>query len=157
VEVRRAGRGDLLAIGRLAEAAHWDAYSGLLEPATISALLRRDFSPGRLRRRLLSGGILVAEEEGRPVGFADALVDDDHISVTALASDPRQRHAGAAARLLEAVRNLAPHLPVSSDVLLGCLPVEAPLEAQGFAPGEILHASLFGEQVVKRRWWLPPG
>lgn len=157
MEVRRAGRGDLVAIGRVADAAHWEAYSGLLAAVTIAALLRRDFSPGPLRRRLLSGRVLVAEEDGRVVGFAEAAVETDHTRLTALASDPGDRHAGVAARLLEAVRRLAPHLPVSADVPLGCLPVEGYLEAQGFVPGEILQTNLFGEEVVERRWWLPPG
>lgn len=146
-----------MAIGRVADAAHWDAYSGLLDPATISALLRRDFSPGPLRRRLLAGRVLVAEEAGRVVGFADAVVEGDHVRLTALASDPQGRNAGVAARLLEAVRGMAPDLPLSADVLLGCLPVEGYLEAQGFVPGEILPTTLFGEQAVERRWWRPPG
>ena len=156
VEVRKATRDDLVAIGRVADAAHWDAYSGLLDPATISALLQRDFSPGPLRRRLLSGGVVVGEESGRLIGFADAAVDTDQVRLTALATDPQRRHAGVAAALLQAVRRLAPELPVCADVLLGCFPVEGYLEAQGFSPGEILHTTLFGEQAVERRWWLAP-
>jgi hypothetical protein len=39
-------------------------------------------------------------------------------------------------------------------VLLGCLPLEGYLEAQGFVPGEILNTTLFGEEIVERRWWL---
>lgn len=157
VEVRSAGRGDLVAIRRLAEAAHWEAYSGLLDPATVSALLRRDFSPGALRRRLLAGGIMVAEEGVRLVGFADGAAEGDRLQLRALASDTIARHAGVARRLLAAVRGRAPGLPVSADVLLGCLPVEGFLEAQGFVPGEVLHTTLFSEEVVERRWWLPPG
>lgn len=157
VEVRRAGRDDLTAIARMAEAAYWDAYSALLDPATISALLRRDFSPGSLRRRLLSAGILVAEVAGRAAGFAEAVVEGDLIRVTVLAVDAPRRRAGVGARLLGAVQDLAPGRPVSADVLLGCLPVEGYLEAQGFVPGEVLHSVLFGEQVVERRWWLPSG
>jgi N-acetylglutamate synthase-like GNAT family acetyltransferase len=157
VEVRRAGRGDLTAVARVAEVTHWDAYAGLLDPATISGLLRRDFSPGALRRRLLSRQILVAEEAGRVVGFGEALVDDDHLRLTALAVDPPERRTAVGARLLAAIRELAPGWPVSADVLLGCLPVEGYLEAQGFAPGEVLQTVLFGEETVERRWWLPPG
>jgi N-acetylglutamate synthase-like GNAT family acetyltransferase len=157
VEVRRAGRGDLVAIGGLAEAAHWEAYAGLLDPATVSAMLRRDFSPGALRRRLLAGGIVVAEEGGRLLGFADGAAEKDRLRLMAVASDSTARHAGVGAQLLAAVRARAPELPVSADVVLGCLPVEGFLEAQGFAPGEILHTTLFSEQVVERRWWLPPG
>lgn len=154
VEVRRAGRGDLAAIARIAEVAHWETYSELLDPGTISALLRRDFSPGALRRRLLSTRILVAEEDGRVLGFAEAHLERDHVCLRGLAADPPERHAGVGARLLAGVRDLAPGWPVCTDVLLGCLPVEGYLEGHGFAPGEILHTVVCGEQAIERRWWL---
>jgi GNAT superfamily N-acetyltransferase len=157
VEVRSAVKGDLIGIGRVADAAHWDAYSRLLDPGTISALLRRDFSPGSLRRRLLSGEVLVAVERGRVVGFADAGVTPDQVRLRALGTDLEWRHARVAAHLLQAVRCLAPTLPVSADVLLGCEPVEGYLEAQGFVPGEVIESNLFGELAVERRWWLAPG
>ncbi|HSQ38165.1 MAG TPA: GNAT family N-acetyltransferase [Acidimicrobiia bacterium] len=154
MDVRRAGRGDVVAIGRMADAAHWAAYPGLLEPATIAALLRRDFSPGSLRRRVLEGRLILAEEAGRLLGFVDAFVEADHIRLATLAADPDARDTSVGTRLLEAVRGLAPGLAVSADVVLGCLALEAYLEAQGFVPGEILETTLFGQQIVERRWWL---
>ena len=154
--MRRAQRADLIGIGRVADAAHWDAYSGLLGPAAIGALLRRDFAPSALRRRLLRGGVLVAVEAGVVVGFADAVVEGDRVRLRALGTDPERRHARVAASLLEAVRGLAPALPVCADVLLGCIPVEGYLEAQGFVPGEVFDSSVFGELAVERRWWLAP-
>lgn len=155
--MRRAAREDLLGIGGVADAAHWDAYSGLLGPGTIAALLRRDFSPGSLRRRLLSGGVLVAVEHGTVVGFADAAVEEGQVRLKALGTDPARRHTRVAAHLLEGVRRLAPALPVSADVLLGCVPVEGYLEANGFVPGEVIESELFGQLTVERRWWLAPG
>lgn len=155
--MRRAAKEDLVGIGRVADAAHWDAYSGLLGPGAISALLRRDFSPGALRRRLLSGLVLVAVEQGEVVGFADAIVAPDQVRLKALGTDPDWRHTRVAAHLLEGVRRLSPGLPVSADVLLGCATVEEYLEAQGFVPGEVIEADLFGELTVERRWWLAPG
>ena len=155
--MRQAARDDLVGIGRVADAAHWEAYSGLLGPGTISALLRRDFSPGALRRRLLSGRVLVAVEQERVVGFADAAVAPDQVRLKALGTDPDRRHSRVAAHLLEEVRRLSPGLPVSADVLLGCSPVEGYLEARGFVPGEVIEADLFGELAVARRWWLAPG
>ena len=145
-----------MGIGSVADSAHWDAYAGLLDPGTIAALLRRDFSPGALRRRLLAGEVLVAVEQGMVVGFADVRIEADQVRLKGLGTDPEWRHLRVAAHLLEAVRDLAPALPVSADVLLGCEPVEGYLEAQGFAPGEVLEADLFGELTVARRWWLPP-
>ena len=152
--MRRAGRGDVVAIGRLADAAHWAAFPGLLEPATIAALLQRDFSPGSLRRRVLQGRLILAEEAGRLLGFVDAFVEGDHICLATLAAEPGAGDASVVTRLVEAVRSLAPGLPVSADVVLGCLRVEGHLEAQGFVPGEILETTLFGQQIVERRWWL---
>ena len=141
----------------MADAAHWDAYSGLLDSGVISSLLRRDYSPGALRRRLLSGGVLVAVEAGRVVGFADAAVEAGHVRLRALGTEPEWRRARVASRLLDEVRGLGPGLAVSADVLLGCLPVERYLEAQGFVPGEVLESDLFGQLAVERRWWLAPG
>jgi hypothetical protein len=40
-------------------------------------------------------------------------------------------------------------------VLLGNLDGERFYESQGFAPGEIIEGTLFDEDVVERRWWLP--
>ncbi|MBM3695061.1 MAG: hypothetical protein FJW79_03895 [Actinobacteria bacterium] len=156
MEVRRAEKGDVAGIGSVADAGHWDAYSGLLDPATIAAMLRRDFSPGSVRRRILRGGVLVAVEQERVVGFADAGVEDDRVRLSALGTDPERRREKVAASLLAEARRLAPGLPVTADVLLGCQPVEGYLEAQGFVPGEILHTHLFGQPVVERRWWLAP-
>ena len=141
----------------MADAAHWDAYSGLLDPGAISSLLRRDFSPGPCGGGCSRVGSWWRWSRDGWSGFADAVVEADQVRLKALGTDPERRHAGVAARLLEEVRRLAPGLPVSADVLLGCLSVEGYLEAQGFAPGEVLEANLFGELAVERRWWLAPG
>jgi hypothetical protein len=84
-------------------------------------------------------------------------VEEGLIRLNALGTDPDRRHGRVAAHLLGEVRRLAPWLPVSADVLLGCLPVEGYLEVQGFVPGEVLPQDLFGEPTVARRWWLAPG
>jgi GNAT superfamily N-acetyltransferase len=157
VKVRKATRGDLIEIGRVADAAHWGAYSGLLAPSTITRLLQRDFAPGPLKRRLLSGQVVVAESAGSLVGFADAEVQPGSVKLTALSTEPESRRRGIGRALLAAVRGMAPDLPVSADVLLGSLEVERFFESQGFVPGETLNGMLFDEPVVERRWWLPPG
>ena len=157
VKVRKATRGDLIEIGRVADAAHWGAYSGLLAPWTITRLLQRDFSPGPLKRRLMSGQVVVAESADSLVGFADAEVQPGSVRLTALSTDPECRRRGIGTALLAAVREMAPDLPVSADVLLGSLEVERFFESRGFVPGETLNGMLFDEPVVERRWWLPAG
>lgn len=154
MEVRQATRGDLLQIARVAHRSLWDSCEGLLRPATITAALDRDYSPSSLKRRLLGGGLVVAEEPpGEMIGFAEAGVEDEHVAVR-IHSAP-DRGSEPARRLVEAVRARFPGRPVCSDVLLGNLDGERCCEAAGFVPGEVIQRTLFGEQVVERRWWCP--
>lgn len=154
--VRQATRDDLLAIGRVAEASHWDTYTGLLKPDTIARMLQRDFAPSALRRRLLLGGMVVAEEDGLVVGFADADAEEGRLRLRAISTEPTRRRTGIAAAMLAALRSRHPRLPVCADVLLGNLDAERFYENLGFAPGEIINGTLFDEDVVERRWWLVP-
>ncbi len=154
MQVRRATRDDLLAIGRVADAAHWEAYDGLLPPETISGLLRRDFSPSSLKRRLLSGCVLVAESGGRVVGFADAEAAAGRILLRSIAVESESEGDAAALSLLGAAQALAPGFPVCADVVLGNVEDERFYENQGFVPGETLHETVLDEPLIERRWWL---
>ena len=154
MQVRRATRDDLKGIGRVADAAHWHGYQGLLSPATISSLIRRDFGPSALKRRLLGGRLLVAEEAGGVVGFADLEVDAGVIHLRAIVAEVPGEEGTVSGALLEAAREVAPGLPICTDVLLGHLESEHFYERQGFVPGETFHDVLFEEHVVERRWWL---
>ena len=151
--VRKGAREDLLGIGRVAEAAHWASYEGLLRPETIGRLVLREFSPSALARRLLRGGVMVATAWDEIVGFADGAITPDAVHLSAIATDPAQRRRGIGTALLAAVRELSEGLPTAADVLLGNLEGEQFLEINGFVPGEIQHGSLFAEDVVERRWW----
>ena len=154
--VRKAERQDLLGIGRIAEAAHWASYQGLLHPDTIGQLILRDFSPSALGRRLLRGGVFVATAAESIVGFADGAEGDEHVFVSAIAADPTMRRHGVGTALLHALRGICEELPVAADVFLGNLEGEHFYEVNGFVPGEITHGSLFSEDVVERRWWGEP-
>ncbi|MFH1103573.1 MAG: GNAT family N-acetyltransferase [Actinomycetota bacterium] len=154
MEVRRAVRDDLAEIARVADAAYWDTYSGLLKPDTIARVLARDYSPPSLRRRLLRGGVLVAAAGERLIGFADVAHGEALIRLTAISTEPAHRRVGVGAALVGEVRRSAPGLPLCADVLLGNLDGERFYEALGFAPGEVINGTWFGEDVVERRWWL---
>ena len=151
--VRKGVKEDLLGIGRVAEAAHWASYEGLLRPDTIGRLVLREFSPSALARRLLRGGVMVATAWDDIVGFADGEITPDAVHVNAIATDPAHRRRGIGTALLAGVRELSDGLPTAADVLLGNLEGEQFLEVNGFVPGEIQHGSLFSEDVVERRWW----
>lgn len=155
MEVRRAVREDLVAIGRLAHAAIWESCTGLLKPATISAALETEYSPSALKRRLLAGGVVVAvSDTGTIVGIADVAEDSGKVKIS-LSTEPDYRRRGVGRTLIEAVRSLFPGGLLCADVLLGNLDGERFCEAVGFVPGEVIQRRVFGEDVVERRWWCP--
>lgn len=156
MRVRDATRQDLLDIGRVAESAHWDSYGGLIKPATIGALLQRDYSPGALRRRMLAGRMLVAEtHEGDLVGFAAASIESGALVLSAISTSPAHRRLGIGRALVTQIHRAAPWLPVRADVILGHIEGEAFYETLRFAPGEVIHITIDDEDVIERRWWLP--
>lgn len=151
--VRTAQREDLLGIGRVADAAHWASYDGLLRPDTIGQLITRDFGPSTLARRLLRGGMRVVSAGDDILGFVDGVEVGDAVHVSAIAVDPSARRHGVGTALLTSVWGLHRAYPISADVLLGNLEGEGFYEANGFVPGEVVHGRLFDEDVVERRWW----
>ncbi len=156
MRVRPAGAQDIDQISAVAGEAWWDTYAEFLDATTIEAFLRNAYSPRSLRRRVESHPVFVAVQDGSLVAFADAVVRSDRVVLLALYTLPSFRDQGAGTALLQAVRVLAPTLPVCADVLLGNHKGEVFYEAKGFVPGEIIHGRLFGQPVIERRWWLAP-
>ena len=159
MEVRPATRGDLVSIARVAHAAAWAAWGGLLRPETITASLEGSFRPSAIKRLLLAGGILAAvDADGTLVGFAAASDAGDHVVASIHTTEPPHRHSESVRALIAAIRSRHPGLPVCVDVMLGDLEDERSCEVAGLVPGEVIQRSLFGEEVVERRWWTPvPG
>ena len=157
MRVRAARHEDILPIGRVAEAGYWAGYRGLLKPATIGRLLATVFSPGAVSRRLLRGGIMVAEGNEGVSGFVDALPGENGVAVAAIATDPSQRRRGIGRALVDGVVERHAGLALSAEVLLGNLEGEAFFEGIGFVPGEVVPGAWFDEEVVERRWWREPG
>ena len=154
--VRPAQREDLLDIGRVAEAAHWVSYEGLLRPDTIGQLISRDFGPASLARRLLRGGLSVVSLGADVIAFADAETVDGALHVGMIAVLPPQRRRGAGSALLRTFDQGALHLPLRADVLVGNLEGESFYEANGFVPGETITSEIFAEEIVEQRWWREP-
>jgi hypothetical protein len=155
VEVRSARRDDLVEIGRLAHEVWWEAYTGLVGTDTINRVLDANYSPAALAQRLLKHHCFMAEQEGRTVGFAEAVPATDRIVLETLyCRDGGNLEVGR--ELIRQLHSLAPALPLCSDVVLGHLQAERLFEAAGFAPGEVIEEQLEGEAIVRRRWWLEP-
>lgn len=154
--VRDALPQDADAIATVARAAWRDAYAGLLQPATIETFLERAYGRDRLLQRIAQDRFLICEGPTGIAAFADAVQRDDRLDLLAIYARPSDRRRGAGSALLTRLASDYPGQPISADVLLGNRKGEVFYERRGFAPREILEASLFGEPVVERRWWLLP-
>jgi len=154
VEVRTARHRDLVEIGRLAHEVWWSSYAGLVSPETINRALDANYSPSVLAERLLKHHCFMAVENGETIGFAEGAPTHDRVVLETL----HCREGGnieVGRRLIERMHDLAPELPMCSDVVLGHLAAESFFETVGFAPGEVIGEQLEGEAIVRRRWWLP--
>lgn len=156
MEVRRANRNDLPGITGLLYGDYFRDMSALLSPPSITALVENDFSPTALKRRILEGSLVIAEDEGHLLGFALAGLAGDHIELRSICTKAEYQHQGVAKRLLDEIQVIDATLPISATVLLGNLPAESFHESQGFAPGEIVEREVAGQQIVERRWWRSP-
>ncbi|MCJ7725425.1 MAG: hypothetical protein MUP76_03440 [Acidimicrobiia bacterium] len=156
MEVRQATRGDLMEIARVAHQSVLAACEGLLKSSTITATLDDEYSPSALSRRLLEGALAVAvAPEGTMVGFAESAVTDERVSVRIHAASKTARRAIWVRDLVNVVRARYPDRPLCADVLLGNFAGERSCEVAGFVPGEVIQRTLFGEEIVERRWWCP--
>lgn len=157
MDVRRAERGDLVPIGRIAHRASWDIYDGLVPSEAVAAVLDRRYSPSELKRRLLMGSLLVAVDEAKRVkGFLELESHSGHV-VAAVSTQPGPAGAAAGSSLIAAVCESDPALPVCADIVLGNVADEVLHERIGFVPGEVVEDDIAGHSVIRRRWWLAPG
>jgi GNAT superfamily N-acetyltransferase len=154
LRVRDATAADADAIGVVARAAWRDTYAGLLANSTIEAFVNAAYTVDRLERRIAAHTVLVAEDEGGIIAFADALPEADRLSLVAIYAEPERRGEGAGTFLLETLRTRYPDRPVVADVLTGNRKGEVFYERRGFVPREELVEDLFGEPAAERRWWL---
>lgn len=157
MRVRPVRRDDLGTMGRIAAVALWEEWHDLLRVDTLGRLLARECSAATMSRRLLRGGMLVAEGSAGTIGaYVDAVPRAGAVAVTALAVDPAWRGQGLGRLLVGAVADRSMPAALCTDVMLGSPQAEGFLEHLGFVPGEVIPCSRFDEVVVERRWWLAP-
>ncbi len=154
MNARLARRDDLDSIQRIGTLSILHSYAGFLRPETLDAWLEGVYSTEALTRRWQDHPVYIVDIDGVTAAFADAFIEDDRIFLSALFTLPAFRLRGAARSLVEQVRNVATLLPVTCDVLLGNEDSEPFFERLEFVPGETLRTTIFGEQVVERRWYL---
>lgn len=153
MRVRRAEREDLPAIARLAHGASIAAYGDLVDQSPSASPVAIEPQTD-LKRKLLSGSLLVCCEDDIVSAFAEYEVLEDHLDIRSMGYRYEGREVAAA--LMRALHTLHPNLPISHEVVLGHLELEHLHEAIGFVPGETVDADLGGHTVVARRWWFLP-
>jgi GNAT superfamily N-acetyltransferase len=141
----------------VADAAWRDTYEGLLWPETIEAFVERAYAPERLELRVRDDDVYVADGPTGIVAFADAIQREDRLELAAIYARPEARGRGAGSALLRTLIQRFPGLDICADVLEGNRKGEGFYERRGFVPRERLEATLFGQPVVERRWWLAAG
>lgn len=154
MRVRRAEPRDLPTIKQIATAAWKTTLAGLLDHSLVDQWLETAYSPAALAERLDDHPVFVVIADERPVAFADAFIEEDRLVLSALCTHPEYRRQGAATLLLERIRSLVSHLPLSVDIFVGNHGAEAFAAAAGFVPGEPIEGHLYGRPLLERRWWL---
>lgn len=150
---RRDHLDEIMQIGAEAISA---SHTGLLRRDTIERWIAAAYSQTALEKRWQDHPMFVATDRDLPIAFADAWVEDRAVVLSALYTRPAHRNQGAGTSLLDRVASLAPSLPVTVDVMLGCRDAETFFEHRSFVPGEALEVMLFGERIVERRWYREP-
>lgn len=140
----------------MGEIAYQSGSTSLIDSTLCRAsapLLDAHYSPATLKRSLLAGELLVAVDGGCIIGFAEISMQGDHLHMPSICLSPIHRSLGVAVRIVNAVRDLAPGLPISTDVLLGSGDWEYFYEQAGFFPGETIETAVGNQSLVYRRWW----
>ncbi|NNF62778.1 MAG: GNAT family N-acetyltransferase [Acidimicrobiia bacterium] len=153
MEIRRARREDLDEIGHIAYQSGWTSLTDSSLCRSMAPVLDEHYSPATLKRSLLAGELLVAADDRDIIGFAEIRLRNDHLHMASICMSPVHRGLGVAVRMVDAVRELGPGLPISTDVLLGSGEWEHFYEQAGFFPGETIETAVGDESLVYRRWW----
>lgn len=153
MEIRPARREDLDEIGHLAYKSGWTSLTDSSLCRSSAPVLDEHYSPATLKRSLLASQLLVAVDDCKIIGFAEISIQVDRMHIPSICMSPIHRGMGVAVRMVDAVRALAPGLPISTDVLLGSGDWEYFYEQAGFFPGETIETAIGDESLVYRRWW----
>lgn len=153
MEIRTAQRRDLDEMGQIAYHSGWTSLSDSSLRQAATTVLDSHYSPPSLKRSLLAGELMVAVDGDAVIGFAETRVEGDHVHMASVCMSPVHRNLGVALRLVEAAKDLAPGLPLSTDVLLGNGDWEYFYERVGFFPGETIETTAGEDSLVYRRWW----
>ncbi|SIT89447.1 GNAT family N-acetyltransferase [Edaphobacillus lindanitolerans] len=95
---------DINTVRQIAEISRRRSYEEILPAQALESSLNRDYSPQMLMKRMEKTTMLIAEHEGKPVGFANfTRVDEDgDAELTAFHLLPQYAGTGFGDRLIEA-------------------------------------------------------
>lgn len=148
MEIRDARFGDVGGIREVALATWADAYRGIIPEDEQTAFLGHAYSDASLAERMASGAFLVAEEDGRVVGFADfSSLPGGEAELAAIYVLPASQGRGLGSRLLEAGLG---RLPAVSKIRVG-------VERENAAARGFYESRSFVEEPAARAFADGPG
>lgn len=106
MKLRQAEQGDVDAIMEIAENTWKDSYRDILSGDTIESVVERWYSRENLEEQVESHFFLVAEEEGRVVGFAHATFMGSSADLHRIYLDPEHQRSGIGTALYEKIEHL---------------------------------------------------
>lgn len=150
IQVRKATSEDILGIQQVAHVTWHDTYEHIMRPDTRAHVLAEFYSEESLERSLARQEtvFLVAEEQGRIIGFAQALPrPHSGYEITRTYILPKYQRKGVGSKLQAELGNQLPDQTLWVFVLQNNHGALAFYQSHGFKPQREVELPLFGETL----------
>lgn len=149
---RKATTGDLKSIQTIASKSWNDTYQGLIPEDIQSRFLSEAYSDKMMPVRLEKTLLLVAEQGGELVGFANASGKEGAAYLHAIYLLPKAKGSGIGTQLLEhLIAELGPVHEIHVEVEKGNKSGETFYAAKGFKEIEVFEEDLYGHTLTTRK------
>ena len=148
VQIRDARDDDSTGIRRVVRKTWAATYRGIIPEDVQAKFVRQAYSEESLARRMEGGVFLVAERNGKVVGFANFYPVSGEVRLAAIYLLPDEQGRGAGTRLLEAgASRFPPEAKLTLRVARDNLPARRFYEARGFREAGSFTEDFFGHEL----------
>ena len=154
--IRKAEQKDISAIQHVAEKSWHHTYKKLIPQKVQEQFIRNAYSDEMMQKRLERSILIVAEEEGEIIGFANGFTNSEKAELSAIYLLPEAQGRGIGTRLLDAViAELEGYQELCVEVEKGNETGEKFYEARGFNFVKEYEDELFGHKLQTKQLILP--
>ncbi|WP_088006445.1 GNAT family N-acetyltransferase [Indiicoccus explosivorum] len=156
VTIRKAEQEDIPGIQRTAKISWQNTYRALIPSHVQEQFIENAYSDEMMQKRLERSILIVAEEDGEIIGFANGFTNSEKAELAAIYLLPEVQGRGIGTRLLEAVvLNLDGYQELFVEVEKGNDRGEQFYEAKGFRFVREYEDELFGHKLRTKQLVLP--